>query len=160
MGIVKVYETNHTGITVQDLDYSIGFFTEVLGYELISPRAPRGIKNQEAVTGVKGAAVEIAYIRAGGHSLELLQYNGPADRAIYKPRCVDVGHWHLSINVDDVDAATQAALDHGSTKIGDQITVDAGPNKGNKIQYVALKDGLILELTWIANRVGKPAATR
>jgi len=152
MASVKVYETNHTGITVQDLDYSIKFFTEVLGYELISPRAPRGLKNQETVTGVKGAAVEIAYVKGGGHALELLQYSGPADRTIYKPRCVDVGHWHLSINVDDVEAATQAALDYGCVKVGDQITVDAGPNKGNKIQYVALKDGLILELTWIANR--------
>ena len=78
--------------------------------------------------------------------------NGPADRTIYKPRCVDVGHWHLSINVEDIDKTTQAALDRGCTKVGEQITVDAGPNKGNKIQYVALKDGLILELTWIANR--------
>jgi catechol 2,3-dioxygenase-like lactoylglutathione lyase family enzyme len=152
MGIVKVYETNHTGITVQDLDYSIRYFIEVLGYELLSPRAPRGLKNQQAVTGVAGADVEIAYVKGGGHALELLQYNGPADRTAYKPRCVDVGHWHLSINVEDIEIATQASLDFGCTKVGEQITVDAGPNKGNKIQYIALKDGLTLELTWIANR--------
>ena len=152
MAAVKVLETNHTGITVQDLDYTTRFFTEVLGYELIGPRAPRGLANQEKVTGVKGAAVEIAYVKGGGHALELLQYNGPADRKAYKPRCVDVGHWHLSINIEDIDVATKACLDFGCTKIGDQITVDAGPNKGNKIQYMALKDGFIVEMTWIAHR--------
>jgi catechol 2,3-dioxygenase-like lactoylglutathione lyase family enzyme len=149
---VKVLETNHTGITVQDLDYSIKFFTEVLGYVLIGERAPRGLANQEKVTGVKGCNVEIAYVKGGGHAIELLQYNGPEDRQVYKPRCVDVGHWHLSINIEDIDIATEEALKFGCTKVGGQITVDGGPNKGNKIQYIAAKDGMIVEMTWIANR--------
>ena len=149
---VKVLETNHTGITVQDLDYSVKFFTEVLGYDLIGERAPRGLANKEKVTGVKGSNVEIAYVKGGGHARELLQYNGPEDRKAYRPRCVDVGHWHLSINIDDIDIATEEALKFGCTKVGGQITDDAGPNKGNKIQYIAAKDGMVVEMTWIANR--------
>ncbi len=153
MTLVKVLETNHTGITVQDLDYTVRFFTEILGYDLIGERAPRGLENQEKVTGVAGCHVEIAYVKGGGHAIELLQYNGPDDRRTYRPRCVDVGHWHLSINVEDIDIATSEACSFGCTMVGEQITVDAGPNKGNKIQYIALKDGLIIEFTWIANRV-------
>ncbi len=152
MAEVKVLETNHTGITVRDLDYTVKFFTEVLGYVLIGERAPRGLANQEKVTGVKGSNVEIAYVEGGGHAIELLQYNGPKDRQVYKPRCVDVGHWHLSINVDDIDIATDETLKFGCTKVGGQITVDAGPNKGNKIQYISLSDGMVIEMTWIANR--------
>ncbi len=151
MSLVKVLETNHTGITVQDLDYTIRFFTKVLGYDLIGERTPRGLTNMEKVTGVKKCHVEIAYIKGGGHTIELLQYNGPKDRQIYKPRCVDVGHWHLSINVEDLDVATEESLRFGCTKVGGQIIVDGGPNKGNKIQYIALKDGIIIEMTWIAN---------
>ncbi len=149
---VNVLETNHTGITVQDLDYTVRFFTEVLGYDLIAERAPRGLANQQKVTGVAGCHVEIAYVKGGGHAIELLQYNGPDDRKIYQPRPVDVGHWHLSINVEDIEIATSESLAFGCTRVGDQITVDAGPNKGNKIQYIALKDGMIVEFTWIANR--------
>jgi predicted enzyme related to lactoylglutathione lyase len=152
MSVVKVLETNHTGITVQDLGYTLEFFTNVLGYELIGERAARGLTNMEKVTGVKDCRVEIAYVKGGGHAIELLQYNGPDDRQIYKPRCVDVGHWHLSINVEDIDVATEESLKFGCTKVGDQITVDGGPNKGNKVQYIALKDGMIVEMTWIANR--------
>ena len=152
MSVVKVLETNHTGITVQDLGYTLEFFTNVLGYELIGERTARGLTNMEKVTGVKDCRVEIAYVKGGGHAIELLQYNGPDDRQIYKPRCVDVGHWHLSINVEDIDVATEESLKFGCTKVGDQITVDGGPNKGNKVQYIALKDGMIVEMTWIANR--------
>lgn len=152
MTSVRVLETNHTGITVQDLDYSVSFFTNVLGYDLIAERAPRGLTNSEKVTGVKGSHVEIAYLKGGGHTIELLQYNGPADRQIYKPRCVDVGHWHLSINVEDINVATEESLKFGCTKVGDQIVVDGGPNKGNKVQYIALRDGMIIEMTWIAKR--------
>lgn len=152
MSGVKVLETNHTGITVQDLGYTLTFFTNVLGYELIGERAPRDLTNMEKVTGVKDCHVEIAYVKGGGHAIELLQYKGPDDRQIYKPRCVDVGHWHLSINVEDIGVATEESLKFGCTKVGDQITVDGGPNKGNKIQYIALKDGMIVEMTWVANR--------
>ncbi len=152
MSAVNVLETNHTGITVQDLDYTVRFFTDILGYELIGERAPRGLANHEKATGIAGCHVEIAYVKGGGHTIELLQYNGPDDRKIYTPRPVDVGHWHLSINVEDIDIATKEALAFGCTRVGEQITVDAGPNRGNKIQYLALKDGLIIEFTWIADR--------
>ena len=150
--MVKVLDTNHTGITVLDLNYTVGYFTKVLGYELVGEPASRSLANLERLTGVKGCHVEIAYIKGGGHTIELLQYSGPDDRLVYKPRCVDVGHWHLSINVEDLDAATEESLRFGCSKVGDQIIVDEGPNKGNKIQYIALKDGIVVELTWIANR--------
>ena len=152
MSVVKVLESNHVGITVQDLDYSLRFFTEVLGYEIIGKRAQRKLENMEKATGIKGCHVEIAYVKGGGVAIELLQYNGPENRHLYKPRCVDVGHWHLSINVENIDTAVREALTFGCTKVGSQITVDTGPNKGNQIQYIALKDGIIIEITSIANR--------
>ncbi len=40
MGTFKVLRTNHTSFTVSDLDRSVAFFTEALGFELMS-RAPR-----------------------------------------------------------------------------------------------------------------------
>ena len=148
----KVIGTNHTGITVQDLMYTVGYFTKVLGYELVGEPASRSLANMEKVTGVEGCNVEIAYVKGGGHVIELLQYHGPDDRQVYRPRCVDVGHWHLSINVVDLEATTAESLRFGCSKVGDQIIVDNGPNKGNKIQYMALKDGMVVELTWVANQ--------
>ena len=152
MTVVKVLGTNHTGITVQDLDYTVSFFTNVLGYDLVGERSPRGLTNMEKVTGVADCHVEIAYVKGGGHAVELLQYNGPDDRQVYQPRCVDVGHWHLSINVEDIDAAIEESLEFGCTRVGELITVDGGPNRGNKVQYIALRDGMIIEMTWVADQ--------
>jgi hypothetical protein len=70
----------------------------VLGFKLID-KAPRDPGNQSFLTGVPGALVMIAYMDCAGHSLELQDYGGPADRQEYRPRMVDMGHFHLSFVV-------------------------------------------------------------
>ena len=46
----KVLSTNHTSFTVSDLDRSLAFFREALGFEVTS-RAPRSRELAERVTG-------------------------------------------------------------------------------------------------------------
>ena len=87
-----ILSTNHTSFTVSDLDRSISFFRDVLGFEVTSkaPRAPEVIAR---VTGIKGAQVMIAYVRGPGHSIELIEYIGPDDRTEVRPRaCARRGH--------------------------------------------------------------------
>jgi catechol 2,3-dioxygenase-like lactoylglutathione lyase family enzyme len=149
MGNFSVRRAFHTGITVGDLDWSIGYFCSVLGYELLD-KAPRDPKNQSFVSGVPGAQVTIAYIRGHGHELELLEFGGPDDRTAYRPRMVDVGHFHVCLVVDDVEAAVAASLAHDprvKTVSPRPLVVDQGPNKGNSIQFVCLPDGLHIEFT-------------
>jgi catechol 2,3-dioxygenase-like lactoylglutathione lyase family enzyme len=58
MASAKVLATNHTGFTVSDLTAMIGFFTQALGFELIS-RAPRDPINSAKLTGAKKIELEI-----------------------------------------------------------------------------------------------------
>ena len=55
----KVLATNHTSFTVSDLDRTVAFFVEALGFELIS-RAPRDPDIISRITGVEGADIEVA----------------------------------------------------------------------------------------------------
>jgi catechol 2,3-dioxygenase-like lactoylglutathione lyase family enzyme len=145
----KVIDTFHTGICVEDLDFNIGFFTQVLGYGLID-RAPRDPKNQSFITGVPGAEVEVAYLQGPGHRVELLCYSGPADRKSYQPRMVDAGHFHLALVVDDVEAAAARSMAYDqriTTLSPTYMEVDQGPNKGNRIIFIKLPGGLIIEFT-------------
>jgi catechol 2,3-dioxygenase-like lactoylglutathione lyase family enzyme len=154
MSDYQIKRTFHTGFCVGDLDWSIGFFQQVLGFTVID-KAPRDTKNQSFVTGVSGAQVMIAYMEGAGHSLELQDYSGPADRQVYRPRMVDMGHFHLSYVVDDVDAVVAACKKYDSriqTLSPNPMEVDQGPNKGNKIQFVVLPDGMHIEFT---TRVGE-----
>ena len=148
-----VQRTFHTGICVEDLDWTIGFFRDVLGYKLIN-KAPRDPRNQSFITGVPGADVVIAYMEGPGHNIELLCYSGPEDRRNYRPRMVDTGHIHLCLVVDDVEAAMKAckAYDARITTLSPTfMEVDQGPNKGNRIIFIVLPDGLTIEFTTRVN---------
>ena len=72
----KILSTNHTSFTVSDLEWSLSFFRDILGFEVTSkaPRDPRAIQH---ITGVEDSEVMIAYVRAPGHSVELIQYLRP-----------------------------------------------------------------------------------
>jgi catechol 2,3-dioxygenase-like lactoylglutathione lyase family enzyme len=143
-----IKRTFHTGFCVGDLDWTIGFFQQVLGFTLVD-KAPRDPKN-----GVAGAQVMVAYMDCAGHSVELQDYSGPADRKEYRPRMVDQGHFHLSFVVDDVDAVVAACKKYDPrirALSPHPMEVDQGPNKGNKIQFIVLPDGVHLEFTTRVN---------
>ncbi len=144
MGGFKVLGTNHTSFTVSDLDRSLAFFQEALGFEVTSkaPRDPRAI---ELITGVSGAEVMIAYVRAPGHSLELIEYLAPRDRGAVRPRPCDVGFAHVAFDVDDIDAALAAGEAHGVHPIAPPFTTDAGPNAGKRVVYARDPDGITFE---------------
>lgn len=141
----KVLSTNHTSFTVSNLDRSIAFFRDCLGFEVTS-KAPREAPLTERVTGIPGAKITVAYVRGPGHSLELIEFHGPASRAKVEARACDTGAFHLAYNVDDLDAALAAVRAHGALPVGEAITVDGGPNKGARIVFVRDPDGIMLEL--------------
>ena len=140
----RVLSTNHTSFTVSSLDRTVAFFTDCLGFQLIS-RAPRDPKIIQKVTGVEGAQMEIAFVRGPGHVVELIEYKAPASRGRVQSRPCDTGFAHLALDVDDVDAAVAAAARHGVAAIHPPVAIDQGPNKGKKVVYLRDADGVTLE---------------
>ena len=140
----RVLATNHTSFTVSDLDRTLGFFRDALGFEVTSKagRDPAAITH---ITGVPGADVLIAYVRGPGHSLELIQYLAPAERARYEPRPCDIGFTHVAYDVDDIEAAIAAAEPHEVRPIGPPRVIDKGPNKGARVAYLRDPDGITIE---------------
>ena len=145
MAQFRVLATNHTSFTVSNLDRTIAFFTEALGFEL-SSRAPRDPAALENITGVKGADVEIAFVRGPGHSIELIEYLGPEDRGQVMPRPCDVGFSHVAYDVDDIDSAVAVAEEHDFHPMHRITVIDKGPNAGNRVAYLRDSvDGLVVE---------------
>ncbi len=144
MSSFKVLRTNHTSFTVSNLDRSLTFFRETLGFEVTS-KAPRDPELIKQVTGVAGAAVMIAYVQGPGHQIELIEYLGPEGRGIVKPRPCDVGFAHVAFDVDDIEAAIAAAAAHHVKPINAPLTIDQGPNKGGKVAYLRDPDGITIE---------------
>lgn len=144
MAAFRVLATNHTSFTVSDLDRTVGYFTDALGFELIS-RAPRDSAVISRITGVAGADIEVAYVQGPGHRLELIQYRAPEDRGRVRSLPCDTGFAHVAFDVDDIDAAIAASAPHGVLPIGDPVPIDQGPNKGGRVVYMRDPDDVTVE---------------
>ncbi len=111
---------NHVGLAVSDLARSRQFYEEVFGFafksEMTVPDAATG--KLFAMTPPLG--VSVVYLQLDGWVLELLAYDDagltpPRERPMNEP-----GLTHLSISVDDVEAACLTAAALGGEVLSDR----------------------------------------
>jgi catechol 2,3-dioxygenase-like lactoylglutathione lyase family enzyme len=142
----RILAADHTGITVSDLERSLEFWRDVLGFEL-SHRAHQKGELAEQITGVKDAEILIAVLKAPGHKIELLEYRAPADRARQNDRrpC-DLGAAHIALTVDNLDEILERVTAKGWKAAGRPQTLTVGPNAGKRVIYVRDPDGTTIEL--------------
>ena len=147
----RILGTNHTSFTVSNLERSIGFLRDCFKFEVIS-KAPRDPALVSRITGVEGAEMMIAFLKAPGHTLELIEYRAPATKGKVEARPCDTGFAHVAFNVDDAVAAVAAAELYGVRPIAPPVTIDQGPNKGRKVCYLRDWDGITIELIEVATK--------
>ncbi len=140
----KIIATNHTSFTVSDLDRSLAFFCDVLGFELLN-RSPRDPDFISRVVAIEGADIEVAYVQGPGHRIELIEYRGPDGRRQVESRPCDAGFAHVAFDVDDIDAAIAASEKVGVHALGPVQDLDRGPNKGGRVVYTRDADGITVE---------------
>jgi catechol 2,3-dioxygenase-like lactoylglutathione lyase family enzyme len=139
-----IYGFNHTSFTVADLDRSVAFFCEALGFELLN-KAPRSPEAVQHISGIEGADMIVAFIQGPAHRLELIQYVGPADRGANTARPCDTAFAHIAFDVDDVDKALAAVTPYGIEPYATPWVIDQGPNAGNRVVYTKTWDGITIE---------------
>lgn len=93
------------GLTVNDMDRELAFFTELLDFQLNSDIEVAG-DAWEHLQGVFGARMRICTLHLGDESIELTQYLAPAGRPIpVDSRSNDGWFQHIAIITSDMDAA-------------------------------------------------------
>ena len=142
----RILAADHTGITVANLERSLSFWRDVLGFEYSHTTHQKG-KMAEEITGIAGAEINLAVVRApGGHKIELLEYLAPADRKKHIDlRPCDVGHVHVALSVDDLDPVIQKISASGWKTAGQPQMLETGPNAGKRVVYVHDPDGATIE---------------
>src|SRR5713101_2651562 len=144
--LLRILAADHTGITVSNLERSLAFWRDVLGFDLSHTAHQTGELARE-ITGVAGAEIKLAVLKApGGHKIELLEYLAPSDRKHVDLRPCDVGSVHVALLVDDLDAVLNAIAASGWKAVGKPQTLKTGPNAGKRVVYVRDPDGIIIEL--------------
>jgi catechol 2,3-dioxygenase-like lactoylglutathione lyase family enzyme len=143
----RILAADHTGITVSNLERSLTFWRDVLGFELSHTAHQKGEMASE-ITGVEHAEIKLAVVKApGGHKIELLEYLTPVERkrnAVDLRPC-DVGFVHVALLVDDLDAILSGINSSGWKAAGKPQTLQSGPNAGKRVVYVRDPDGTTIE---------------
>lgn len=150
---------HHIGITVRDVDRSLGFWKAFLGTE------PRWRKVLDApylslITGYSGVSMNAAVIDLpGGQILEILDYR-ISGKTPNPPDTANPGNIHICVETDDIDALWDRAAAAGGAPVSPgPVEITAGPNKGVKACYLRDPDGITVELFQPAPSAGTPAAS-
>ena len=144
---------DHTGITVSNLERSLAFWRDVLGFEFSHTAHQKG-ELAEEITGVQGAGIKLAVLKTPrGHKIELLEYLAPADRKRANLRPCDVGSVHVALLVEDLDAVLAQIAVSGWKAAGKPQTLKTGPNAGKRVVYVRDPDGTTIEFMELPRRI-------
>lgn len=124
------FAIDHVGISVANLEESVDWYVEKLGFELMRP-----------INANSGSAQNIARIRKGNFTIELFEIEGAAPLPEYRrDPSADLrvhGLAHFAFRVEDA-AAAKAALEAK----GVQIVLDRGnfffvaDNSGNTFEFI------------------------
>lgn len=154
-----VRSVESVGFTVSDLDRSVRFFSDVLGFWLTSEEEVAG-EPWERLEGVFGMRARVARLRLGDEELELTEYLAPSGREVPADmRGNDRAFQHVAIVVSDMERAyarlREHRVRHAST--GPQRLPDWNPNAGGiEAFYFRDPDGHFLELIAFPPGKGDP----
>lgn len=136
---------SHIGICVSDLEGSLRFYRDGLGFEEVA--AHEVGEEFAALMEVEGVRVRSRMVRRDGVTLELLAFDVPGTTGDPGRRPMNrLGLTHLSLRVDDLEAVAAAIGAFGGSVVAStRTTLDLG---GARLDFVYCTDpdGVRIEL--------------
>ncbi len=141
MSVVRA--VNHIGICVSDLDRSIAFYRDALGFEPAGDLRVEG-EPSDTLLGLRDVRLNACYLERDGWRIELLHYESPASPPRAPQRAMNDLHFtHLSVSVGDLDESVERIVAAGGSVDADtRIEVGGAP----VAVFVRDPDGLPIEL--------------
>jgi catechol 2,3-dioxygenase-like lactoylglutathione lyase family enzyme len=141
----------HFSFTVADLERSIAFYRDLLGFELVHTQEQDNAYTRRLV-GFPDAVLRVAQLAIPGqprgistHDLELVEYVRPrGDRG--DGRICNPGAAHLAMAVSDAVATHERLVGAGVRFVSSPNAITAGVNKGGYACYFFDPDEIVLEL--------------
>jgi glyoxylase I family protein len=148
-----IHAIDHINIVVSDLEKSVKFYTELLGFEQTNSAHMEG-EWIESIVGLKGVTADVVFIvaRAGEPRIELLCYKSPIGESIPANSLANtVGLRHIALRVDDIQESAKKLKEAGVKLLSEPVTVPATVvthDAGHKMLcYFHDPDGVLLEIT-------------
>jgi glyoxylase I family protein len=138
------YRPSHFGLCVSDLERSLRFYCDGLGFEPaegfeLSDEELPGLDRALEVEGP--VEVRSKLIASGNVRIELLHFGAPGAQGVPSQRRNQRGLTHLAFWVDDVDVAARHLVQAGGT-----ILAETRQSVGIELVFLADPDGVRIEL--------------
>ena len=153
-----VHEVEAVGITVNDLDREVRFFTQVLPFEEVSRAQIKG-RAADDLLGLHQADLKVARLRLGSEHITLTEHLDKGRPVPLDSRSYD--HWfqHIAIVVRDMDKAYEHLRQHRVRYVSTSPQTLPGWNKaaaGIKAFYFRDPEDHVLEIIWFPQGKGDP----
>lgn len=144
--MASITNAHHTGLQVADLERSLAFYRDLLGFEVVfqwNPQAPYIGK----LVGYPDVDLHSAILRMPNSEvfLELLEYRN-VERTAVDTNTANPGTAHTAFFVDDLDDLYADLVAKGVDSVSEPVTPTIGPNKGGRVVYMIDPDGIRVEL--------------
>src|SRR5690348_11453664 len=107
LAFAQVRQVGSIGITVKDMDRSVKFYSEVLGFKKVSDNEAWGA-DYESLQGLFGIRLRIVKMQLGDEYIELTDYLTTGGRSIPEDQqSNDLFFQHIAIVVSDMEKAYQ-----------------------------------------------------
>lgn len=156
--MAAIIRPHHTGLQVRDLERSVAFYRDVLGFEVVFAWNPKAPYIGELV-GYPDVDLHAAILRLPDSEviLELLEYRN-VERMPVDTRTANPGTAHTAYFVDDLDALYADLVAKGVEFVSAPVTPTIGPNRGGRAVYMIDPDGIRVELIQTKRSFGDYAA--
>ncbi len=140
-----IIAARHTGLVVEDIDTSLGFYQGVLGLKMFKRAFEDDPDYIEELVGIHGVKLEYAKLHVpGGTLLELLQYHSHPQQNLRKPYPSNRhGCSHIAFTVENIDILYSKLVEAGIRCNSQPL---CSPDGRVKVLYAHDPDGIILEL--------------
>jgi catechol 2,3-dioxygenase-like lactoylglutathione lyase family enzyme len=136
---------SHLGICVSDLERSLRFYCDGLGFELVQAHTvgPEFGRLME----VDDVVLQSRFVRRDGVSIELLHFDSPGHSGEPVRRPMNqLGLTHLSLRVDDLDVVGAVIESLGGSVLSDTRTTMGSAEAVLDFVYCTDPDGVRIEL--------------
>jgi catechol 2,3-dioxygenase-like lactoylglutathione lyase family enzyme len=93
---------HHVAISVRDMERALGFYRDLLGFEVDWERESYTGEMFGKVVGLQGAGARVVMLKGYGARVELFKYHTPSGEESGAKRQCDFGLTHFALTVKDI----------------------------------------------------------
>lgn len=140
---MTIQRLTHLGICVSDLERSLAFYRDVLGFVEVGRLEPDASSTSQLLG--FDCTLQAVYLERDGWRIELLHYPTPGHTGSNEPRPMNrLGLTHLSFRVQDIDRVLEK-LEAAGGHVFEESVLDLGDGSSKALMAVD-PDGTRLEI--------------